>query len=186
MTLRSRAGLHTLALFVITACCWVAPGGAQIRPPNPEAQRAAMEKLGFLVGSWKGESHSLDASGELKPLVQTEEVHYRLGGLVLEIEGVGRTRDGKVVSDVIAMYWFDQAAGTYRSRSFGSGGLFSETTVQLAPEGKRISRSVGFGQATTSCVARIDEKGDWKELCETTVGSQPAVKSFDSTVSLQK
>src|ERR1019366_1961148 len=61
---------------------------AQIpRPPDVEAQRAAMKKLGFLVGEWSGEASVLRGCGQFAKLAQTESAQFKLCGLVLVIEG---------------------------------------------------------------------------------------------------
>jgi hypothetical protein len=59
-----------------------------------EAQREAMKKLGFLVGIWAGEARLLRGPGEWAGLIQTQEVEYQLDGLIMVIEGVGRTKSG--------------------------------------------------------------------------------------------
>ena len=64
----------------------------QPRVPDIEAQRAAMKKLSFLVGKWSGEAHILRGTGEPLELIQTEEAQYKLEGLVLIIEGMGRSK----------------------------------------------------------------------------------------------
>ncbi len=67
------------------------------RTPNVEAQRTAMKKLTFLVGAWSGEATVLRAPGQFTAMAQTESVQFKLDGLVLLIEGVGRAKaDGKV------------------------------------------------------------------------------------------
>jgi hypothetical protein len=58
------------------------------RPPDVEAQRAAMKKLGFLVGEWSGEASVLRGPGQFVQLAQTESTQFKLDGLVLVIEGV--------------------------------------------------------------------------------------------------
>jgi hypothetical protein len=65
------------------------------RMPNPEAQREAMKKLSFLIGSWRGEARQY-RGGTTVELIQTEVAKYKLDGLILVIEGIGRTKsDGK-------------------------------------------------------------------------------------------
>ena len=67
------------------------------RTPDTEAQRAALRKLQFLVGKWSGEARVERGSGEPLELIQTEEAQYKLDGLILTIEGIGRTKaEGKV------------------------------------------------------------------------------------------
>jgi hypothetical protein len=56
------------------------------RQPDVEAQRAAMKKLGFLVGEWSGEASVLHGPGQFVELVQTESAQFKLDGLVLVIE----------------------------------------------------------------------------------------------------
>jgi hypothetical protein len=68
----------------------------QPRTPDLNAQRAAMKKLEFLVGKWAGEARMLRGTGDPLVMMQTEEVQYKLDGLVLVIEGVGKA-DGKPV-----------------------------------------------------------------------------------------
>ena len=67
------------------------------RAPNVEAQRNAMKKLRFLVGSWSGEATVLRGPGQFAEMAQAESAQFKLDGLVLMIEGVGRAKtDGKV------------------------------------------------------------------------------------------
>jgi len=54
-----------------------------------------MKRLGFLTGKWSGEARLLRGSGEPLELIQTEEAQYKLDGLVLIIEGIGRTEIGR-------------------------------------------------------------------------------------------
>jgi hypothetical protein len=63
-----------------------------LRVPDLTTQRAAMKKLGFLVGKWNGEARLLRGPGEWMDLHQSEEAQYKLDGLILVIEGVGRTK----------------------------------------------------------------------------------------------
>jgi len=65
-----------------------------LRIPNLQAQREAMRKLAFLTGKWTGEANLLRGPTEFVELLQTEEAQYQLYGLILVIEGVGRTVSG--------------------------------------------------------------------------------------------
>ena len=99
--------------------------------PNVETQRTAMKKLEFLVGEWSGESTVLRGSGQFVEMAQTESAHFKLGGLVLMIEGVGRTKtDGKVSLKALGLISFDDEAGTYKMRAFNDG-RWLETEVKM-------------------------------------------------------
>jgi hypothetical protein len=83
--------------------------------PNVETQRDAMKKLSFLIGDWSGEASVLRGPGLFVNLSQREVAEFKLDGLVLMIEGVGRTRtDGKVALQALGLITFDDTARAYR------------------------------------------------------------------------
>lgn len=102
------------------------------------------------------------------------------------IEGIGRSRpDGKVALQALGIISYDDEAGKYRMRAFNDG-RYLETEVKLAENGKGIAWGFVFGEIKTSSVLRINEKGEWTELAEITIGSQPPRKFMELTVSPQK
>lgn len=158
----------------------------QPRMPDIESQRAAMKKLRFLVGRWSGEARIYYGPGEPLELVQTEEAQYKLDGLVLVVEGVGKKKsDGKTVLQAFGIVSYDDAAGTYHMRAYNDG-RFLETDVKLAEDGKGTTWGFTFGDIKSSSKLRLDEKGDWTELTELTIGSQPPRKYMELRVSPQK
>jgi len=157
-----------------------------LRAPDIEAQRAAMAKLGFLIGKWSGEARIFRGSGEPLDLTQTEEVQYKLEGLILMIEGVGRSKsDGKPALQALGIISYNDEAGTYRMRAYNDG-RYLETEVKLSETGKGLTWGFAVGEIKTSSVLRINEKGEWTELAEITIGSQPPRKLMELTVSPQK
>lgn len=156
------------------------------RLPDLEAQRAALKKLDFLVGKWFGEARVLRGAGEPLELIQTEEAQYKLDGLILIIEGVGKTdADGRVALQALGIVSYDDEAGTYRMRAYNDG-RYLETDVKLSENGKGITWGFALGGVKTSSMLRINEKGEWTELTEIAIGSQPARKFMELTVSRQK
>jgi hypothetical protein len=150
--------------------------------PDLDAQRGAMKKLDFLVGKWAGEARMLRGPGEPVVMVQTEEVQYKLGGLLLLIEGVG-TAEGKPALQALGIVSYDDETGTYHMRAFNDG-RFLETEVKLIDKG--FTWGFALGQYRTSSVMRIDEKGNWTELHEITIGTQAPRKYMELSVSRQK
>jgi len=154
--------------------------------PDIESQRAAMKKLSFLMGKWSGEARVLRRSGEELELIQTEEAQYKLDGLILMIEGIGRSKsDGKVALQALGIVSYDDDAGAYRMRAYNDG-RYMETELKLAENGKGITWGFVLGEINTSSVLRINEKGEWKEVTEIAIGSQPPRKLMELTVSPQK
>lgn len=145
-----------------------------------------MRKLSFLAGKWAGEARVLRAANEFAELSQTEEASYKLDGLLLMIEGVGRSKaDGKVVLQALGIVSYDDEARAYRMRAFNDG-RWLETEVKLAEDAKEIRWGFSLGEIRTSSVLRINERGDWTELAEIGIGSAPPRKFLELRVSPQK
>jgi hypothetical protein len=156
------------------------------RAPNLEVQREAMKKLGFLVGKWAGEARLLRGPTESVELLQSEEAQYKLNGLILVIEGNGRTRSSEQpVLQAFGIISFDDEIGTYRLRAFNDG-RFLETQTKLLEEGKGMTWGFALGGIRTNSVLRINEHGEWTELSEISIGSQPPKRLLELTVRPQK
>ena len=118
-------------------------------------------------------------------MVQTEDAQYRLDGLLLIIEGMGRNKsDGKVALQALGIISYDDQSGEYRMRAFNDG-RYMETGVKLAETGKGITWGFVVGETKTSSVLRINDKGEWTELHQITIGSQPTRKFMELRVSPQ-
>jgi len=155
----------------------------QPRAPDIQAQLTAMRKLEFLVGKWAGEARILLSPDGPVELIQTEEAQYKLDGLILLIEGVGRTKaDGKPALQALGIVSYDDETGTYRMRAFNDG-RFLETELKLSGDRNDITWSFTFGQIQTNSLLRITPAGDWTEITEITVGTQPPMKYMELTVS---
>lgn len=166
---------------------------------DQDVQRAAMTKLAFLIGKWEGEMRVYRGPGEPVALTMTEDASWRLDGLILLIEGVGRTEaDGKPVLQAFGFISYDDARAAYVMRAFNDG-RFVESEVKLIEPTHPSSRDAGtkdgapnpqltltwgFGveHVRTSSVLRINEMGEWTELHEITIGDQPAKKFMELTV----
>jgi hypothetical protein len=155
------------------------------RIPNIEAQRAAMKKLALLVGKWSGAACLEKRTGEPTTLRQTEEVQYKLDGLLLVIEGMGRsTADNKPVLQALGIISYDDETGAYQMRTFNDG-RFLETDVRLLEDGKGLTWGFTLGEITTSSVLRINERGEWTERAEIRIGEQAARRLLEITVRRQ-
>jgi hypothetical protein len=155
------------------------------RTPDLAAQRAAMQKLRFLIGKWAGEASVLRRPGELVELLQTEEASYKLDGLILLIGGVGRSKsNGQPVLQALGIISYDDENRIYRMRAFNDG-RYLETDVKLSPDGRELTWGFALGDIRTNSTLRINDKGEWTELAHITLGSQPARKLLELTVRRQ-
>lgn len=141
-----------------------------------------MKKLNFLIGEWSGEASKARGPGLVVELSQTELAEFKLDGLVLAIEGIGRNKfDGKIALQALGLITFEDSTGIYRMRAFNEG-RWLETEVKLLHDGKSLSWGFTFGEMSTKSVLRINEKGEWTELAELTIGARPPVKLMELVV----
>ena len=156
------------------------------RTPNLQAQREAMQKLDFLVGKWIGWAHLRRSATESVELIQTEEAQYKLSGLILTIEGVGKIASGgQALLQAFGIISYDDESGTYFMRAFNDG-RFLETEAKLLELGKGITWGFALGEIKTKSVLRINERGEWTEVAEIFTGSQPPKKLLELPVRPQK
>lgn len=152
------------------------------RIPDLDAQRAAMQKLSFLIGKWSGEACLLQGPGQSIDLHQTEEAQYKLDGLLLVIEGVGRSKsDNQLVLQALGVISFDDEISAYHMRAFNDG-RFLESEVKLLNEPNAITWGFTLGPFKSNSVLRINDRGEWTEFAELTVGSAPPKKLIELTV----
>ncbi|MBV9144492.1 MAG: hypothetical protein JO065_01160 [Acidobacteria bacterium] len=169
--------LFLTTVFVSIACLAQAPTA-----PNLEVERAAMKKLSFLTGKWRGDASMLRAGGQYVEMAQTEEAQYKLDGLILTIEGVGTAKsDGKPVLRALGLISFDDASGSYRMRAFNDG-RWLETDVVLGNDGKSLAWGFTLGEARTNSTLRMNDKGEWTEYAELTIGPSAPRKLLELNV----
>jgi hypothetical protein len=156
-----------------------------LHTPDLEIQRTAMNRLAFLTGKWSGEASAARGPGQVIELIQTEEAQLKLNGLVLQIEGVGRTKaDGKLALQALGLISFDDESGTYRMRAYNDG-RWLESEVKLDPSGSAITWGFALGEYQTHSTLRLNEKGEWTELAELKIGERAPVKLMELTVRRQ-
>ena len=156
------------------------------RVPDLEAQRTAMKRLSFLVGEWVGNARVRRGPSETAELLQTEEAQYKLDGLLLMIEGVGRAQsDGRPILQALGLISYDDETKTYHMRAFNDG-RFLETEVKVSEDGQGMTWGFALGEIRTQSVMRINDRGEWTELHEITIGLQPPKQLMELAVHRQK
>lgn len=151
--------------------------------PDLAAQREAMKKLAFLVGTWSGDAGVVRGPGEPLKVRQTEDVKYKLNGLLLLIEGTGRNPDtGDAVFNALAIISYDDTAGVYHFRAFNDG-RYLDTELKVSEKG--FEWGYKAGPAAVRFVMRLNEKGEWVETGDISMGTNPPRKTFEMTVRRQ-
>jgi hypothetical protein len=126
-----------------------------------------------LVGAVRG-------LGEPLHLTQTEDVEYKLDGLLLLIEGKSTSADGKVLFSALATITYDDASHTYRFRGYNDG-HYLDTDLTVPTNG--FSWSFTSGPAHIVNTMHLTGKGEWDEVTDVTVGSNPPHRSVEMHLS---
>ncbi len=122
------------------------------------------------------------ASSEWIDIIQTEHVDYKLDGLLLVIEGVGRAKsDGRLVLQAYGIVSYDETTGKYHMRAFNDG-RWLETEMDLSSNGKGLTWGFTIGDIRTHSTMHLTDAGEWTENHEITIGQQPPRKFMELTV----
>lgn len=148
----------------------------QPAPNSVDAQHEAMRKLSFLAGHWSGPVNIVRGPNEALHLTQTEDVEYKLDGLVLLVEGKSTSADGKVQFSALATIAYDDASHTYRFRAYHDG-HYVDTELSLPDNG--FSWGFTAGPAHIVNTMHLTAKGEWDEVSNVTYGSNPPFRSVD-------
>jgi hypothetical protein len=142
--------------------------------PDLLAQRAAMNKLRFLVGRWAGQARVRRGRDVWVHLLQTEEAQFKLDGLILVIEGIGKSEEsGEPLLQALGVISYNDENATYHLRAFNDG-RFLESEIKLLEAADGLTWGFSAGTMESYSTLRITSEGEWTELTELKIGEQPA------------
>jgi hypothetical protein len=115
-------------------------------------------------------------------LTQTEEVQFKLDGLVMLVEGAGRNSAGQMVFRALATIAYDDTAGVYRFRAYNDGRyLDSELTVTAGG----FSWGYEAGALKVHNTMGLTENGEWLENTDMIFGATPPRRSLQMSLRRQ-
>ena len=139
--------------------------------PNVEAQKEAMKKLSFLAGKWSGDATVQRGPGGPLKIRQSEDIQFRLDGLLLVIEGTGRDADsGKVQFNALGIVSYDDNKKEYRLRAYNDG---RQVEAQVEVSDRGFAWGFQSGPATVRNTMTVNDKGEWVETTTAKVGDRP-------------
>ena len=141
-----------------------------------------MKKLSFLAGKWSGDGTVARGRGDALKLRQSENVEYKLDGLVMLVEGTGRDAAGQIVFRALATISYDDASKTYHFRAFNEGGYLD---AELKVVGNGFEWGYTGGPLKVANKMQIDAKGAWVETTESVYGNNPPQRSVEMTLQRQ-
>jgi hypothetical protein len=97
-------------------------------------QREEMKKLSWMVGQWQGQSWMERGPGPRNTSTVTETVQNKLDGLVLLVEGLGKsTVAGKeiTVHNALGIISYDEQAKVFRMHTITAEGRSTNTEMKI-------------------------------------------------------
>ena len=132
---------------------------------DPAIAQAAISRLDFMVGRWKGDAWQ-QRGPERVQTQMLEVVEKRLDGAVLVVEGRGTVSAGgqeRVVHHAFGIISFDPMNKTYSLRSHLANGLSGDFALTLVDGGVSWTREVPGGRVRNTARYTADE---WHEVGE--------------------
>jgi len=149
-------------------------------------QRAEMKRLDWLAGQWKGAGWIQMGPQGRKEFTQIETVQSKLDGLVLLIEGQGKSKeDGSTVHSALALVSYDDRAKTFRWRALTGEGRQTDTEAKVGANTMEWGLEIPQGGRMRYTI-KLNEKGEWFEVGEMTQDGQTWHKFFEMTLQRQK
>jgi hypothetical protein len=164
---------------------WLPALEAQPNVQPPAELAAAMKKLQFLEGQWKGTAW-MQMGPQKKEALQTETVQWHANGTVLTIDGLGvDAADPKVkVHQAYATISYDLAGQRYRMQAFKGDGQLVEADFKVLDDG---SIQWGFQHPKAGHIRyhiRLED-GKWVETGESSRDGQTWTPFFSTKLTRQ-
>lgn len=154
------------------------------------ANREAMKKLDYLVGKWSGDA-KVSMGKEDKQLKQSEDVRFKLDGVVMIVEGIGRSKlAGKdeegILFHAFAVMSYDAQTKKYKVKAYRMEGQSVDADMSLTDKGfiwgfKQPERGVEVKYTMT-----LTPKGEWHEIGEYMLDGKAWTKFIEMTLTRVK
>lgn len=163
----------------------LSPLAAHAQQAPGSAQKEKMKALDFLAGQWRGEGWAVIGPGQRRTFTIEETVQPKLGGLVLLVEGLGRTKDGPqagaVSHNALATVAYDERAGQFRFRAYQMEGHYTDSEAKVG------DRTLEWGftdprVGTIKFTIRVGDAGDWTEIGEVSRDAKTWAKFLEMTL----
>jgi len=176
---------HFVPVAVAVSLVIAAPSPAQ-EGGSADAQKEAMAKLQHWVGEWEGKGWATTGPGARQEFNIHESVVSRLGGLVLLIQGKGKstnpeTGEEYVTHDALAVLSFDPGTKEYVFRHYTSRGDYGEDPFVVTDEGYEWGFSLPARNVHMKFAITVDG-GTWHETGQFSRDGSTWYPSMDMTL----
>jgi hypothetical protein len=146
------------SLIILLTLCSTLLLGQEIKTDS--ISKEEISKLEFLIGEWQGEGWILGRDQQKHQFQQTENIHFKIDGVAILIEGLGKT-NGQITHNAIAIISYNKKESNYSFQSYTSTGYGGSFKAELI-EGKFF----WYPNDNMRYVIWINEQGQWYETGE--------------------
>lgn len=146
-------------------------------PATLDAERAAIAKLGWMDGTWRGPATTMTPTGEHK-VTQTERIGTMLGGTIRVMEGKGFNPDGTTGFNAFGVLSYNPATKAYALHSYAQG---YAGDFKLTPTADGYIWEIPAGPMTIRYTATITG-ANWREVGDRIAPGQPPQRFFEMTL----
>ena len=165
----------TRAAALVFAMTPLSGAAAQVADPATlDAQRAAIAKLSWMDGTWRGPAATMTSTGEHK-VTQTERIGTMLGGTIRVMEGKGFNPDGTTGFNAFGVLSYNPAIKAYALHSYAQG---YAGDFKLTPTADGYVWEIPAGPMTIRYTATFNGT-TWHEVGDRIVPGQQPQRFFD-------
>jgi hypothetical protein len=145
--------------------------------PDMTAQKEALQKGAWLVGSWEGRGWVDTPEGRMT-FRQTETVEARLGGLLIALEGRGYSGTPETLAfNAFGVLSYDDRSKRYTLRSW-TRGYVTDGAAEFRDDGALVWSMTPPGQVIRYTITQ-PQPGRWREIGERSAGGAPFTQFFE-------
>lgn len=133
----------------------------------PEILKSEMQKLAYMVGTWKGEASMRQPNGSVLKVNQEEDIQFKLDGTILMVEGTGRNEESKIVFNALGIISYNPDTHSFGMKSHVMDGKQTDAYFTIHKEN---NFEWGFTIANNAKIRYFitlnSQENSWKEKGE--------------------
>ncbi|HEY3404046.1 MAG TPA: DUF1579 family protein [Ohtaekwangia sp.] len=134
-------------------------------------------------GHWQGEGAMQMGPGEPKKSKVDEQITYKLDGMVLLVEGLGKASDGSIVHQALGVISYDQGTNEYKFKTYLRDGKSGDAWLKPTGENKFQWGLDIPGRGKIRYSINIDTaKKTWNEIGEFSQDGTTWMKFFEMSL----
>lgn len=148
-------------------------------PDFSKEVKAAMLQVSVMEGKWEGKGWRVNPNGEKAYSNVEENLQWKLDSTIILIEGIGKTDDGNVVHNALAVLSFDPFKKKYAMKSFLSNGMSTDAYFEIVEENKIFKWGFDVPRGGKIQYTITNDGTNWKEEGEYSADGENWNKIFE-------